>query len=382
MDRTQAFVGLDVHKDTIAVAIADSQPGGEVRFWGTIENSPARLRSLVEKLAGRYQWIEFTYEAGPCGYEIYRGLTESGLACRVVAPSLIPRRPGDRVKNDRRDAMALARLARAGELTSVWVPDPVHEAMRDLVRARHAANRDVKLARQRVQSFLLRHGLSYAKKAWTGRHRTWLADRSFPHAAQQVAFQGYLNGLDQACARREQLEGQIRDLVPGWSLAGFVGALQSLRGVGLVVAVTVAAEVGEMTRFENPKQLMSFLGLAPGEHSSGQKTRPRGITKTGNATVRCLLYEAAWNYRHAPKVGSYMLAHTPEGLPQEVKDIAWKAQLRLSKRYRQLLAKGKKAQVAITAVARELVGFMWSIDRALHGLASGPIGDAARAGGA
>jgi transposase len=295
MDRTQAFVGLDVHKDTIAVAVADGQPGGEIRFWGHIENSPERLRALAEKLAGRYAHLEFIYEAGPCGYEIYRGLTGRGLACRVVAPSLIPRRPGDRVKNDHRDAMALARLARAGELTAVWVPDPVYEAMRDLVRARHAANRDIKLARQRVQSFLLRHGLMHPKKPWTGRHRTWLADRTFPHAAQQVAFQSYLNGLDQACSRREQLEGQIRELVPSWSLAGLVGALQGLRGVGLVVAVTVAAEVGEMARFDNPKQLMSFLGLAPGEHSSGRKTRPRGITKAGNPTVRCLLYEAAWS---------------------------------------------------------------------------------------
>jgi transposase len=260
------------------------------------------------------------------------------------------------------------------------VPDPVHEAMRDLVRARHAANRDLRLARQRIQSFLLRHALIYPKKAWTGRHRTWLADRSFPHAAQQVAFQSYLNGLDQACSRREQLEGQIRELIPGWSLAALVGALQALRGVGLVVAVSVAAEVGEMTRFENPKQLMSFLGLAPGEHSSGQKARPRGITKAGNVAVRCLLYEAAWSYRHTPKVGSYMLSHMPEGLSQEVKDIAWKAQLRLSKRYRQLLARGKKPQVAITAVARELVGFMWSIDRALHGLGPSPVEEAVRAG--
>jgi transposase len=374
--QARAFVGLDVHKDTIAVAVAGGQPGGEARFWGDIENTPERLRSLTERLAARYGQVEFSYEAGPCGYEIYRGLTDRGIACRVVAPSLIPRRPGDRVKNDHRDAMTPARLARAGELTAVWVPDPVHEAMRDLIRARHAANRDVRVARQRVQSFLLRHALTYPKKAWTGRHRTWLADRKFPHAAQQVAFQSYLNGLDQACARRGQLEAQIRELVPGWSLAGLVGALQALRGVALVVAVTVAAEVGEMARFESPKQLMAFLGLTPGEHSSGRRTRPRGITKAGNPAVRGLLFEAAWCYRQAPKVGSYMLSHEPPGLPQEVKDIAWKAQLRLSKRYRELLAKGKKPQVAVAAVARELVGFMWSIDRALQGLGPGHAGGA------
>jgi transposase len=332
MDEGQAYVGLDVHKDTIAVAIADGSRDGEVRFWGNIPNRLAHLHRLVQRIVARHRFVEFVYEAGPCGYDIYRQLSALGLVCRVIAPSHIPRRPGDRVKNDHRDAMSLARLARAGELTAVWVPDPVHEAVRDLVRARHAANRDLRHARQRIQSFLLKYNCLYDKKPWTQRHRTWLANRTFPHAAQQIAFQSYLNAMEQAQARRTQLEEQIRGLLPDWSLAGVVDALQALRGVALIIAVSVVAEVGDMARFESPKQLMAFLGLTPGEHSSGQKTRPRGITKTGNSTLRSLLYEAAWSYRQTPKVGAYMLQHMPKDLTQEAKDIAWKAQLRLHRR--------------------------------------------------
>lgn len=361
MDDVRAYVGLDVHKDTIAVAIADGGRRGEVRFWGNVAHSREHLDRLVRKIVERHGQVEFTYEAGPCGYEIYRQLTSMKLVCRVVAPSRIPRRPGDRVKNDHRDAMALARLARAGELTEVWVPDRVHEAMRDVVRARYAATKDLKLARQRIQSFLLKHRCIYEKKPWTQRHRIWPANRSFSHVAQQIAFQSYLNAMEQALARRGDLEEQIRGLLPNWSLAPLVEALQSLRGVALTIAVSVVAEVGDMTRFDNPKQLMALLGLTPGEYSTGKKTRPRGITKAGNSTIRSLLYEAAWCYRQTPKVGSYMLQHMPKDLPQEVKDVAWKAQIRLHRRYRQLVGRRKKSQVAITAVARELVGFMWSI---------------------
>lgn len=359
-----AYVGLDVHKESISVAIADGHRDGEVRFWGTLPNDPDALQRVVNGLCGRYQKIEFVYEAGPCGYGIYRRLTDKGLTCYVVAPSHIPRRPGDRVKNDHRDAMSLARLARANELTAVWVPDAVHEAMRDVVRARHAATRDLKMARQRIQSYLLKHELIYAMKSWTKRHRIWLADRKFPHSAQQIAFQNYLNAMEQALSRRQDLDDQIRELLPDWTLAPLVISLQSLKGVALVIATTIAAEIGDMTRFENPKQLMAYVGMNPGEHSSGSKTRPRGITKAGNDTVRRMLYEAAWSYRQTPKVGSYKLLQTPVEISQETKDVAWKAQLRLHKRYRSLVARGKKSQVAITAVARELLGFMWSIAQA------------------
>lgn len=363
MELVKTYVGMDVHKETIAVAIADARRGREVRFWGNISNSSESIEKLVRQLTERHGEIEFVYEAGPCGYDIYRQLNARDLVCRVVAPSHILRRPGDRVKNDHRDAITLARLARAGELTEVWVPDVVHEAMRDIVRARHSANHDLRVARQRIQSFLLKYNIIYASKPWTQRHRIWLANRTFPHHAQQIAFQGYLNAMEQALARREQLEDQIRELLPDWSLGYLVDALQALRGVALVIAVTVVAQIGDMSRFENPKQLMAFLGLVPGEFSSGSKTRPRGITKTGNRTVRKLLFEAAWSYRQRPKIGAYMLQHMPKDLPQEAKDIAWKAQLRLCRRYRLLTARKKKSQVAITAVARELVGFIWSIAR-------------------
>jgi transposase len=365
MESARAYVGLDVHKDTISVAIADATRNGEVRFWGTISNEGDQLEKLVRQLTAKHGRLEFVYEAGPCGYDIHRRLTMAGQVCVVVAPSHIPRKPGDRVKNDHRDAVTLARLARAGELTAIWVPDVVHEAMRDVVRARHAANKDLKIARQRIQSFLLKYRAVYPGKAWTGRHLSWLANRQFEHRAQQIAFQGYINAMEQALAHRTDLEEQIRALLPDWSLSGLVDALQSLRGVALVIGVSVVAEVGDLTRFESPKQLMSFLGLVPGEHSSGTKIRPRGITKTGNTSVRRLLYEAAWSYRQTPKVGAYMRQHMPKNIPQAAKDIAWKAQQRLCKRYRALLGKGKKPQVAITAVARELLGCMWAIARAL-----------------
>ncbi|MEZ6035897.1 MAG: IS110 family transposase [Planctomycetota bacterium] len=357
----QLFVGLDVHKETIAAAVAESGRDGEVRFWGNMPNSPAHIEGLLKAIGKDGVELRFVYEAGPCGYEVFRQLTGRGLTCEVVAPSHILRRPGDRVKNDHRDAVTLARLARAGELTSVWVPEPLHEAMRDLVRARHAANKDLKVARQRIQSFLLRHDRRYAAKSWTQRHATWLANQQFDFVAQQIALQGYINAMEQSKARRSHIEEQIRNLLPSWSLAPLVTALQGLRGVGLVIAATLVAEVGDITRFSNPKQLMAFLGLNPGEHSSGGKVRPRGITKSGNTSVRRLLYEAAWSYRQTPKVGAYMLQHMPADVPQTAKDIAWKAQQRLCGRFRKLLARGKKPQVAITAVARELVGFVWCI---------------------
>ncbi len=358
-----AYVGLDVHKDSIAVAVANPERNGEIRFWGNIDNTPTTLRRVINKIKKQTPNIQICYEAGPCGYQIYRQLTAMELSCLVIAPSRIPKSPTNRIKNDHRDAKELARLLRAGDLQPIWVPDKSHEAMRDLVRARTASKKDTKIARQRILSFLLRANRVYDKKNWTKRHRIWLANQSYSSASSQIAFQHYLQALEQAENRTEELEQEIMRLLPDWSLGELVTQLQALRGVALIVAVTVVAEIGDFTRFSNPKQVMAFLGLIPGEHSSGNHHRSTRITKVGNKEVRRLLYEAAWSYRSNAKVGNWMLSHRPDSLTQVSKDIAWKAQQRLCFRYRSLVAKGKKSQVAITAVARELVGFMWDIGR-------------------
>ena len=365
MNEAALYVGMDVHKATVAIAVAEAGRNGEVRFIGNVPNKSATVISMLRKLEQKHGAIECAYEAGPCSYTLYRELTAASLACIVVAPSKIPTSPGH-VKNDYRDALSLARLLRAGDLTAVWVPEPIHEAMRDLVRARHAASFDLRKARQRLQSYLLVRDRHYAFKMWGTRHREWLSRQLFEHPAQQIAYQGYLNAEEQAERRRQQLEEQIAALLPSWSLAPVVAALQALRGVAPVIAVSIVAEVGDISRFESPRKLMAYLGLIPGEHSSGATIRRRGITKQGNSVLRSLLFEAAWAYRFMAKVSVAMKARRPEGIPQTAIDIAWKAQLRLCGRYRKLLAKGKKSQVAITAVARELLGFVWAIATAVN----------------
>ena len=359
------FVGLDVHKQTIAVALANPERGGEIRFYGNINNTPRAIERLFKKLKIKYSTLLVCYEAGPCGYGLYRQMVSLEIECHVVAPSRIVKSPTDRIKNDHRDAVTLAKLLRSGDLCRVWVPDETHEAMRDLVRARAASKKDMKTARQRVQSLLLRAGRRYDKKSWTVRHRIWLANQSFNCSSQQIAFQHYLNALEQIENRTKQLEQEITNLLPSWSMGNLVVQLQSLKGVALIVAVTVVSEIGDLTRFDNPKQLMAYLGLVPREHSSGSSVRRGGITKVGNNEVRRVLYEAAWSYRNNAKVGSWMLQHRPTQVSQESIDISWKAQQRLCRRYRSLVSKGKKSQIAITAVARELIGFMWDNSRTL-----------------
>jgi transposase len=357
------FVGLDVHKATISVAVASATRGGEVRHWGSIPNRADHVRKLVEKLEAKAGQLHFCYEAGPCGYGLQRQLTELGHACDVVAPSLIPVKSGDRVKTDRRDATMLAKLHRAGELTAVWVPDVAHEAMRDLVRVRATAVRVVGKARQHLQGFLLRHGRIYpGKKGWTVAYRRWLTTVRFDHPAQQIVFQDYVHAVTDAEARVERLTRQIADLVPGWSLGPVVEAVQAMRGVAFIVAVTVVAEVGDFGRFANPRQLMAYLGLTPSERSSGATVRRGGITKAGSSLARRALVEGAWSYRMQARV-SRKLHDRIEALPQSVRDIAWKGQLRMCRRYRHLMAAGKPKVVVTTAIAREMVGFIWAIAR-------------------
>jgi transposase len=360
MQRTR-YVGLDVHKESISVATAENGRDGAVRFIGPIANTPGEILKMANRLAKDGHRLEFCYEAGCCGYVIYRQLVGLGHICTVAAPSKIPVNKTDRVKNDRRDAQKLAVMHRSGDLTAVWVPDEVHEAMRDLVRARMEAVLQRTRARQQLLAFLLRHGRTYEDgKHWTGKHRRWLAGQVFEQPAHQMVFQDYIEAILTANDRQEKLVDRIEALLPGWSLGPFVAALRGLRGVDLISAVTVVSAVGDMGRFETARQLMSYIGLVPSEHSSGSNTRRGGITKTGSNEARRVVIEAAWSYRYPARVAQDK-ALILDKLPKPVRDIAWKAQSRLCDRYRKLSAKNKKPNVVVTAIARELCGFMWAI---------------------
>ncbi len=360
MAKLITYVGLDVHKDTIAVALAEAGLRGEVREHGKIPNTPAALKALTVKLAPARRELRFCYEAGPCGYGIQRQLTVAGHECAVVAPSLIPRKPGERIKTDRRDAINLAKLHRAGELTPVWVPDQAHEAIRDLVRARQAAVRTLRQARQQLSGFLLRHGRHYHRPAWTQLHRRWLASLKFEQPVHHLVLEDCIAAVEAATARRDRLEAHMEAALPDWSLAPVVNALQALRGVAMVSAATLVAELGDVTRFTNPRQLMAYLGLVPSEHSSGKTRRQGGITKAGNGATRRMLIDAAWSYRFPARISRELLSRH-ESLGKPIRDIAWKAQERLCKRYRKLARAGKSATIVTVAIARKLAGFVWAI---------------------
>jgi transposase len=362
-DYKEVFVGIDAAKARNAIALAEGGRDGEVRYVGEVDASAESMRRVVKRIVDKYHSAHFCYEAGPTGYGLHRLITSLGQECTVVAPSLIPRKPGDRVKTNRRDALSLAKLLRAGELTAVWVPDEVHEAMRDLVRARSAAVETLRVHRQQVSSFMLRHGRIYPrKKGWTMRYLRWLQEQKFDHPVHQIALQEMVDAIRLSKERVERLEQAIEEFVPQWSLAPVVQALQSLRGVDLIVAVTFATEVGDLRRFESPRQLMGYLGLVPSERSTGATIKRGGITKAGNGRVRHMLVESAWMYRHPPRIGAKKLYRLQQVSPK-IQDIAWKAQTRLTARYRKLVARGKKSTVVCTAIARELAAFMWAVGR-------------------
>ena len=362
-DSTTLYVGLDVHKDSIAVAYAPVERGADVTFVGPIGTRQADIDKLLRRLHSKASRLQFAYEAGPCGYVLHRYLTGKGVSCLVVAPSLIPKKPGDRVKTDRRDAVELARLLRSGDLTPVYVPSVEDEAIRDVCRAREDAVKDLKAARLRLKSFLLRLGLHYEGRAdWNDAHRRYLARVVCSTPAQQIVFQEYLHAVTEIAERLTRLETELREHVASWRLFPLVEALQALRGVQDTVASTIAAELGDITRFDTPRQLASFVGLIPSEHSSGPSRRQGSITKTGNGHARRVLIEGAWAYRHPAKVSEAMQKRL-ERLPKNIQDIAWKAQVRLCKRFRRLNARGKHPNVTVTAIARELVAFMWAIAR-------------------
>jgi len=355
------FVGLDTDKRHIDIAVAEPLPGGEVRYVGRIANDAVSLDRALKRLGKGGRELEVCYEAGPCGYGIYRRLNgRPGVRCVVIAPSLTPRRPGVRVKTNRRDSLSLAKLLRAEELVSIWVPDAAHEAMRDLVRSRTAAVADMTRCRQRIGGFLLRQEIGYAGRAWTKKHRVWLGQLEFAEPAHRFMFGELLDALDQAQARCERLTTHIAELVPNWSLAWLVEAQQVLRGYGLINAATLAAEIGDPRRFDSPRQLMAYLGLVPSEDSTGTNIHRGGLTKTGNGRARRALIEAAWTYARPAKRPKPEAANASA----ELRAIADQARHRLSGRYRRLCARGKLPQVAIAAVARESLGFIWAVARA------------------
>jgi transposase len=355
-------VGLDVHQETIS--IAQLTPGHEVPLVWKIPNSPSSVRKTFVKLVREAYELRCCYEAGPCGYEVQRQLDGMGIECVVVAPSLIPRKPGERIKTDRRDAIKLARLDRAGELTPVYVPTPEGEAVRDLVRAREDVRKDLVAARQRLTKFLLRHGRVFREgKNWTKQYRVWLRSQKFEHAAEKLTFDHYVAAVEHQEACRDHLEKEIGTVAATAPYADAVERLSCLRGIATLSAMVLITEIQEFRRFAHPRELMAYVGLVPSERSSGASERRGGITKTGNSHARRILVEAAWHYRHPPAAKG-RVHHSLRGQPAARVALARKAQGRLHTRYIRLLGRGKSRQAAAVAVARELCGFVWAA--ALH----------------
>jgi transposase len=358
-----AYIGLDVHKETIAVAVARvGRAAPESR--GEIANKPKTVAKLVERLNQEFdgEVLLFCYEAGPCGYGLYRQLLALGHDCQVVAPSLIPKKPGERIKTDRRDACKLAGTLRSGDLTAVWVPDEEQEAMRDLTRARDDMKGQERKARQQLNAYVLRHGHAWPsnKTRWTQTHYNWLESLKFAHDWQQVVLQEYIDAVKAASQRVADITAQMERVLPQWSLAPVVDSLVALRGIDKLAAMVLLAELGDISRFDSPKQLMAYLGLVPSEHSSGGRRRQGAITKTGNSHARRMLVESAWSYRFPARQTAH-LKRKAANASDEAKVIAWRAQKRLCGRYRTLLQAGKNTKQTTVAIARELTGFIWDI---------------------
>ena len=356
------YIGMDVHKETIAVAVAEANRE-EPRYLGEIANRPEDVRRLLKRLGDAGERLRFCYEAGPCGYGLYRQIVAAGHACAVVAPALIPRKPGERVKTDRRDSLSLARLDRSGDLTAVWVPGPEQEAMRDLSRAREDMKTLDKQTRQRLSAFLLRQGRNFAgKQRWTQAHFRWIELQKMDSAAQQIVLEEYVEAVRAGQARTAALQEQLLEAADGWSLGAAAEALTALRGVDRTAAITLLAELGDVSRFENPRELMGYVGLTPSEHSSGGRRRQGGLTKAGNAHARRMLVECAWAYRF-PARKTARIERRTERAPAAIRALSWKAQKRLCGRFHRLTARGKRSTLVVAVIARELTGFIWAVVR-------------------
>lgn len=359
------FIGLDTHKEFVEVAYIEDQRGAKPVHFGRVSSTKVALTKLARRFESKYPaaTLHFVYEAGPCGYWVYRLLTSLGHCCYVVAPSLIPKKPGDQVKTDKRDALKLAKLLKSEDLTPVYVPEPEDESVRDLSRARETAMKDLKDAKYQLKALLLRNNIRYSGTAnWSLKHLRWLTEIVLPHPAQQIVLQEYLQTITERLARLKRLDNELDHHIKQWRYYPVVKAIQAMRGVRLLVAAGVVAELGDLTRFDHPRKLMSYLGLVPSEHSSGGKRRTGAITKCGNGRARRLLVEGAHSYRYPANV-STDIQKRHEGLPKTIIDMAWVAQLRLCRRYHQLMRKGKHYNVVVTAIAREMIAYIWAIAR-------------------
>lgn len=362
---TLLFIGLDTHKEFTEVAYVDDERGSICQHYGKIKTTKPALVKLVRQFQSKYPGatLHFVYEAGPCGYWVYRLLTSLGHCCYVVAPSLIAKKPGDKVKTDKRDAMMLATRLKQCDLTPIYVPEPEDEAVRDLSRARETAMHDLNDARYQFKAFLLRNNIRYeGSPNWSLKHLRWLTELVLPHPCQQIVLQEHLQIIMERQGRLERLDNELVHQVKNWRYYPVIKAIQGMRGVRLRVAVGVIAELGDLTRFDHPRKLMAYLGLVPSEYSSGAHRRQGPITKCGNTRARRLLVEGAHSYRYSANV-STELQKRQEGLPKAIVDMAWHAQLRLCRRYARLMHRGKHRSVVVTAIAREMIAYIWAISR-------------------